>query len=267
MVLQQLDYLAFLDIYHDRIRAFHVKDAEFRPAGARRLWRLPGVDRPAGAVPLAGRRADRLQPVFSKMAQYDYPGWAVVEWECCIKHPEAGAAEGAPFMRKHIIRVTEQAFDDFAGGARTRRGTGRFWGSCRYSHLRWGSRLRLLDRALLASHPSSKERSIEGARKDIYAIPPIEQRTLDGWGAQKLAIPRISSKERSMDGAHRYLCSPHPSSKERSMDEAHRNLCNPTLIEQRTLDGWGAQISMQSHPSSKERSMDGAHRDCLFNSA
>jgi hypothetical protein len=35
MILQQMDYLAFLDIYHDRVRAFHVKDAEFRPAGAR----------------------------------------------------------------------------------------------------------------------------------------------------------------------------------------------------------------------------------------
>ena len=48
------------------------------------------------------------------MAQYDFPGWAVLEWECCLKHPEQGAAEGAPFIRDHIIRVTEKAFDDFA---------------------------------------------------------------------------------------------------------------------------------------------------------
>jgi hypothetical protein len=39
----------------------------------------------------------------------------VLEWECALKHPEAGAAEGAEFIRKHIIRVTEKAFDDFAG--------------------------------------------------------------------------------------------------------------------------------------------------------
>jgi len=39
----------------------------------------------------------------------------VLEWECCIKHPEDGAAEGAPFIKDHIIRVTEKAFDDFAG--------------------------------------------------------------------------------------------------------------------------------------------------------
>ena len=117
MVLQQMDYLAFLDLYHERVRAFHVKDAEFRPNGrSRRVWRLSGLDRSAGPVPLARRRAGGFQSIFSKMAQYDYPGWAVLEWECCIKHPEAGAAEGAPFIRDHIIRVTEKAFDDFAGG-------------------------------------------------------------------------------------------------------------------------------------------------------
>jgi hypothetical protein len=55
-----------------------------------------------------------FRSIFSKMAQYDYPGWAVLEWECCLKHPEAGAAEGAPFIKEHIIRVTERAFDDFA---------------------------------------------------------------------------------------------------------------------------------------------------------
>jgi hypothetical protein len=52
--------------------------------------------------------------IFSKLAQYDFPGWAVLEWECCLKHPEQGAREGAPFIRNHIIRVTERAFDDFA---------------------------------------------------------------------------------------------------------------------------------------------------------
>jgi sugar phosphate isomerase/epimerase len=53
--------------------------------------------------------------IFSKLAQYDYDSWAVLEWECAIKHPEQGAAEGAPFIEGHIIRVTEKAFDDFAG--------------------------------------------------------------------------------------------------------------------------------------------------------
>jgi len=55
--------------------------------------------------------------IFSKMAQYDYPGWAVLEWECCLKHPEDGAKEGAAFIHDHIVRVTDRAFDDFAGAA------------------------------------------------------------------------------------------------------------------------------------------------------
>ena len=54
--------------------------------------------------------------IFSKLAQYGFDGWAVLEWECCLKHPEQGAAEGAPFIAEHIIRPTDKAFDDFAGG-------------------------------------------------------------------------------------------------------------------------------------------------------
>ena len=37
-----------------------------------------------------------------------------MEWECCIKSAEQGAAEGAPFIAEHIIDVTTKAFDDFA---------------------------------------------------------------------------------------------------------------------------------------------------------
>ncbi len=114
-VLQQLDYLAFLDIYHERVKCFHVKDAEFRPNG--RVGVYGGyqgwVDRPGRFRSLGDGQVDFGQ-VFSKMAQYDFAGWAVLEWECALKHPEAGAAQGAPFIEKHIIRVTDRAFDDFA---------------------------------------------------------------------------------------------------------------------------------------------------------
>jgi len=118
MVLQQLDYLEFLDLYHERIRAFHVKDAEFHATGRSGVYGgyLDWIDRPGRFRSLGDGQIDFGQ-VFSKMAQYDYPGWAVVEWECCIKHPEVGAAEGAEFVREHIIRVTERSFYDFAGGA------------------------------------------------------------------------------------------------------------------------------------------------------
>jgi len=116
MVLQQMDYLAFLDLYHERVRAFHVKDAEYRPSGRSGVYGgyQDWLDRPGRFRSLGDGQVD-FRSIFSKMAQYDYPGWAVLEWECCLKHPEAGAAEGAPFIRNHIIRVTERAFDDFAG--------------------------------------------------------------------------------------------------------------------------------------------------------
>lgn len=118
MILQQLDYLAFLDLYHERIRAFHVKDAEFHLSGRAGVYGgyQDWIDRPGRFRSLGDGQID-FGGVFTKMAQYDYPGWAVVEWECCIKHPEAGAAEGAVFVRDHIIRVTDRAFDDFAGAA------------------------------------------------------------------------------------------------------------------------------------------------------
>jgi sugar phosphate isomerase/epimerase len=117
-VLQQLDYLDFIDIYHDRIKVFHVKDAEFRPTGRQGVYGgfQSWQDR-AGRFRSLGDGQVDFKAIFSKMAQFDFQGWAVLEWECCLKHPEQGAAEGAPFIRDHIIRVTEKAFDDFAGGA------------------------------------------------------------------------------------------------------------------------------------------------------
>ncbi|MBS7537824.1 sugar phosphate isomerase/epimerase family protein [Ancylobacter lacus] len=117
-VLQQLDYLAFIDIYHERITAFHVKDAEFNPTGRQGVYSgyAPWVDR-AGRFRSLGDGQVDFGAIFSKMAQYGYDRWAVLEWECCLKHPEDGAREGAEFIRAHLIRVTEKAFDDFAGGA------------------------------------------------------------------------------------------------------------------------------------------------------
>lgn len=115
-VLQQLDYLAFLDLYHQRIRAFHVKDAEFRPNGRSGVYGgyQNWIDRPGRFRSLGDGQID-FRAVFSKMAQYDFPGWAVLEWECCLKDPETGAREGASYIRDRIIPVTGRRFDDFAG--------------------------------------------------------------------------------------------------------------------------------------------------------
>lgn len=114
-VLQQLDYLQNIDIYHDRIRMFHVKDAEFNPTGRQGVYGgyQPWAQR-AGRFRSPGDGQVDFKGVFSKLTQYGFDGWAVVEWECALKHPEDGAREGAAFVRDHIIRVTPHAFDDFA---------------------------------------------------------------------------------------------------------------------------------------------------------
>lgn len=117
-ILQQLDYVGFISEYASRIWMFHVKDAEFRPTARQGVYGgyQPWLKR-AGRFRSVGDGQVDFKAIFSKFAEVDYDGWAVLEWECCLKHPEDGAREGAEFIRRHIIRVTERAFDDFAGGA------------------------------------------------------------------------------------------------------------------------------------------------------
>ena len=114
-VIQQLDYLEYLDLYHKRIKMFHVKDAEFRPSGRQGVYGgfQPWINR-AGRFRSTGDGQVDFKAIFSKLTQYDYPGWAVLEWECCIKSAEQGAAEGAPFIARHIIQAATTTFDDFA---------------------------------------------------------------------------------------------------------------------------------------------------------
>jgi sugar phosphate isomerase/epimerase len=115
LLLQQLDYAAFIDLYHERIKAFHVKDAEFLPDGRAGVYGgyQAWIDRP-GRFRSPGDGQIDFKRIFSQFAKYGYGGWAVLEWECCLKHPEDGAREGAPFIRAHMIRTTTRQFDDFA---------------------------------------------------------------------------------------------------------------------------------------------------------
>lgn len=116
--LQQMDYLAYIDIYHQRIKAFHVKDAEFRRDG--RCGVYGGYQnwlQRAGRFRSPGDGEIDFKRIFSKLAEYDYAGWAVLEWECCLKEAEAGAREGSEFIRRHIIPVSGRAFDYFAAGS------------------------------------------------------------------------------------------------------------------------------------------------------
>ena len=114
-LLQQLDYLAFIDIYHERIKMFHVKDAEFNPTGRQGVYGgYSGWTERAARFRSLGDGQVNFKGIFSKLSQYDFDGWAVIEWECCLKHPQQGAEQGVDFVNAHIIKVTDRTFDDFA---------------------------------------------------------------------------------------------------------------------------------------------------------
>ncbi|WP_416052293.1 sugar phosphate isomerase/epimerase family protein [Cupriavidus basilensis] len=117
-VLQQLNYLDYIDLYRDRIRMFHVKDAEFNPSGRQGIYGgYTSWTERAGRFRSLGDGQVDFKSIFSKLAQYDYQGWATLEWECCLKDQEDGAREGVDFINRHIIRVTSRIFDDFAVAA------------------------------------------------------------------------------------------------------------------------------------------------------
>jgi sugar phosphate isomerase/epimerase len=128
-VLQCMDYISYIDHYHERIKMFHVKDAEFNATGKQGVYGgfQNWVDR-AGRFRSLGDGQVDFKRIFSKLTEYNYKGWAVLEWECCLKHPEDGAREGAEFIQNHIIRVTEKAFDDFASSSVDEKGNRKLLG-------------------------------------------------------------------------------------------------------------------------------------------
>src|SRR5262249_39555073 len=92
-ILQALDYLSYIDIYHEHIRMFHAKDAEFNPTGKQGVYGgYQGWVQRAGRFRSLGDGHVDWAAVFSKLTQYDFDGWAVLEWEDAMKHPEQGAA-------------------------------------------------------------------------------------------------------------------------------------------------------------------------------
>tara|TARA_B110001454_G_scaffold8901_1_gene8386 strand:- start:508 stop:1563 length:1056 start_codon:yes stop_codon:yes gene_type:complete len=117
-VLQQLDYIKYIEHYHQFIKAFHVKDAEFNPTGKKGMFGgYNDWKNRAGRYRSLGDGQVDFKTVFSKLTEYGCDVWAVLEWECVVKSPEQGAKEGVAFINRHIIETTTKRFDDFAGGA------------------------------------------------------------------------------------------------------------------------------------------------------
>jgi sugar phosphate isomerase/epimerase len=116
-LLQQLDYLEYINLYHDRIKAFHVKDAEFRPDGRTGIYGgYQSWQNRAGRFRSSGDGEVDFQSIFTLLTKYGYDGWAILEWECCFKDSQQGAEEGASFIQSHMITPPSRSFDDFAGG-------------------------------------------------------------------------------------------------------------------------------------------------------
>ena len=115
-LLQQLDYLHFIRLYGDRIRGFHVKDAELRTDGRGGVYGgyQDWANRP-GRFRSPGDGDVDFKKVFTGLTEVGFEGWAVVEWECAIKSPAQGAREGSSYVSRQLIEVADVAFDDFAG--------------------------------------------------------------------------------------------------------------------------------------------------------
>lgn len=112
LFLQMMDYVGFIDIYQDRIKSMHVKDAEFNKSARTGFWGgYQNWPTRAGRFRSPGDGDIDFGAIFSKFHEIDYEGWAVLEWECCIKHPDQGATEGAKFITDHLIQVQSRAFD------------------------------------------------------------------------------------------------------------------------------------------------------------
>src|SRR5256885_4938322 len=92
-VLQQLDYLEYIDIYHERIKAFHVKDAEFNPTGRQGVYGgfQSWVDR-AGRFRSLGGGQVAFGGIFFQLTANDFDGWAVLELERALTHPQDRAS-------------------------------------------------------------------------------------------------------------------------------------------------------------------------------
>jgi sugar phosphate isomerase/epimerase len=89
--------------HHARIRMFHVEDAEYRPNGRTGVCGayLPWMER-AGRFPSLGDGQIDFTAIFSKFAQYDFPGMGGRRvGSACSSIPRTGRAKGPVRPRAH----------------------------------------------------------------------------------------------------------------------------------------------------------------------
>jgi len=127
LVLQGIDYLAYIDHYHSRIRMFHAKDAEFRPNGRTGVYGgyLPWVER-AGRFRSLGM-VKWISPACSRSSlSMIIPAgrWSNGNARSSIRRTERDRGE---VRSRHIIRVTDKAFDDLPQPRSIRQPTGACW--------------------------------------------------------------------------------------------------------------------------------------------
>ncbi|MFB8832141.1 hypothetical protein ACE0DR_28885 [Azotobacter sp. CWF10] len=118
-VLQQLDYLECLDIYHPLIPHVPRQGCGVpAPSGRGHLWRTcpTGPSAQVAAAQLGDGQVD-FRSIFSSWRSDDLRAGQRAGMGCCLKVREAGAREGASRVhrRPHRFPVTDKIFDGFAG--------------------------------------------------------------------------------------------------------------------------------------------------------
>ena len=118
-VLQCLDYLDHIDIYHERHQDVPRQGRRVqpdRPAGRLFGGYQPWVDR-AGRFRSPRRRPGRLRRGLLQARRHTTsPAGRWSSGSARSSTPRTARARARSSSKAHIIRVTEKAFDDFAGG-------------------------------------------------------------------------------------------------------------------------------------------------------
>lgn len=105
LLLQQIDYLDYLDSYRSHLALVHVTDAEQHPNGRRGIYGsfADWADR-SSRPRAAGDGQIDLIAVFERLARHGYGGWAVLDWACAVGDRLEGAEQGAAIIAANLVQ-------------------------------------------------------------------------------------------------------------------------------------------------------------------